>query len=129
MSTITDEPGWHEVVRAAVRKVRADGLRIEDGDWGVDWDLQEGWILKYEDERCVCPMGAVLLVHQPSSARYPTSSVRAAAEFLGARVGEIDAFNAGFDDGGGPGIEDGVDQAAYAFGRQMRREIFGREEL
>jgi hypothetical protein len=81
-------------VRAAMKNQQAKGVKVIDGDWGVELDTAFlGWTTKC-NEPCACAMGCLLLEEQPSLLQ---DQEEAAATVLGATRAAIGAFTTGFD--------------------------------
>ncbi|GIW90897.1 MAG: hypothetical protein KatS3mg109_1329 [Pirellulaceae bacterium] len=82
------------VIRKAVEEAKKAGYTIVYGGWGAEWDT---------DTRCwrsihgyCCPLGAVLLVHQPTSVGYGSRTLTVAG-YLGVSPYWVRGFYAAID--------------------------------
>ncbi|GIW89976.1 MAG: hypothetical protein KatS3mg109_0408 [Pirellulaceae bacterium] len=80
------------VIAEAVEAAKKAGYRIVYGDWGVEFKAEaKRWVSPHG---CCCPIGAVLLVHQPD---YRLGIISGAAKYLGVSTYWIKGFYSAVD--------------------------------
>lgn len=113
-------------ITTACEAIQAKGVRISTGHgWGMK---DKGHEVSLVDERCCCPMGAVIHGMRPGNGSdYWYAPAR---EALGVCDEWIDVFAAGFD-GADPGeYSERPDMLAYELGREFRRRyVIGEPEI
>lgn len=104
------------IIRESVRWALANGYRIRRGNWGVYYQFGIGWGVN--SEGAICPLGAVLLQHQPildlNLEIYQYEN--ALAGLLNCSPAWLDDFTEGVDNG--PGLSGGSQ-----VGHQMALEL------
>lgn len=105
-----------DIIRESVRFARAQGYQIRRGDWGVRYQTGQGWVVK--SGNCICPLGAVLLQHQPpfDFNEEVYQNEEALSELLNCSASWLDDFTEGVDKGPGP-------SGGSQFGHLLAREL------
>ncbi|GIW90891.1 MAG: hypothetical protein KatS3mg109_1323 [Pirellulaceae bacterium] len=110
------------VIRKAVEAAKKAGYTIVCGDWGVEWDESaKRWV---SPSKCCCPLGAVLLLHQPN--RVCDSYVESLAKHLEVSGGWIVGFFAAIDREPfpfGSRLTDKERRAGYGAGLTLRKKL------
>jgi len=106
-----------DIIRESVRYARARGYQIMRGDWGVRYQPGLGWTV--DPKNCVCPLGAVLLQHQP----VPEFGYDLVYQYEEALAGLLNCSPFWLDD-----FTEGVDKGASSsngsqFGHQLACEL------
>lgn len=92
-----------QIITDAVEEAKQHECHIVRGDWGVDWDEKsQKWKIF---GKCCCPMGAVLLKHQPKPCEVIVDGnevlyinmMAAVSSFLGVPEAQVEGFIAEFD--------------------------------
>lgn len=112
-------------IRLAIERVRSRGCTIAPKSWGVGYDLaRKKWNPRAAAERCMCPLGALVLVEQPPPGlmTVPDGARRA----LGVDGSWTLCFTWAFD--GGPPCLDASGCEACALGRRFREEMLALEK-
>lgn len=130
---VSERTGPHpiEIIRDAVRAVRAQGIAVVPGDLGVHCTGSAGLVTWERDrDRVVSPMGAVLLHVQPQAA----DTEKALALALDAPEAWLYGFEAGVSrtppaDAWAALPNARLFLAAYKQGIEYRGELFGRPQL
>jgi hypothetical protein len=77
-------------LRDAAKRVRAKGFSVEPGQYGVILNpIQNKWVPRKSANRCMCPLGALVVVEQPPPAEvFPSGSIGAAISRASGRNGK-----------------------------------------
>lgn len=103
-----------ERIQAACSRVIAKGYTVQPGKYGIRWnDKQKRWAPMRHAQKCMCPLGALVVVEQPSPGAHATAPF-AARVLLGVDIGWIADFQVTLD-----GVLSGLDGAGADAARQM----------
>ncbi len=110
-------------IKEAVADVSKGEVKIDQGEWGVKWSEEsKKWVFEAPYEKTCCPLGAVLLKHQPPVVESLFDPcVTTAAKFFDTTVEKVQSFTSGFD---GEGFDEtDEDKEVYEMGREIGLDL------